>query len=473
MGQVNLLSGGLDVQGIVDNLIYVRREPIRRLEQQTKAYQDKISAYQAFNTKLLALKTAVESLLFNGEAAPLGLPSSLEERLRHSIFALRTAKSSDETVLTVSANKGTTTGSFTVTVTRLAKFDTYASNNFATDTSTATQTGTLVVQKGSDAPVTIVIDDTNNTLQGIKNAINNADAGFTASIIRDGSTAPYRLVIASDDSGTANALSVTNNLNQGAGQALSLTQTIAADDAALQINGVDITCSSNSVPDAIEGVTLQLKASSGTATVTVERDIDAIVAGLKDLAAKYNDVVAYITSQFRYDSTEKQAGILSGDFTLRQAQGMLNSTLTQSIGSDNAGLKLLSQIGLKIGRDGTLSVDETRLEQSLSSDFRATAHVVLADAPDQAGNAVSIAPRLYSQLKNLTDSLEGPIFRAQDAVQQNITRINKQIEQMEARLEVQRELLTAEYSRADQALKQLALLQNSLTTQMNSLQSLY
>jgi flagellar hook-associated protein 2 len=136
-------------------------------------------------------------------------------------------------------------------------------------------------------------------------------------------------------------------------------------------------------------------------------------------------------------------------------------------------LKLLSQIGLKIGRDGTLSVDETRLEQSLSSDFRATAHVVLADALDQAGNAVSIAPRLYSQLKNLTDSLEGPIFRAQDAVQQNITRINKQIEQMEARLEVQRELLTAEYSRADQALKQLALLQNSLTTQMNSLQSLY
>jgi flagellar hook-associated protein 2 len=473
MGIVNLISGGLDVTGIVDNLIYVQREPIRRLEEQTKAYQDKLSAYQAFNTKLLAFKTAVESLLYKGETAPLSLPSGFEERLSHSIFALRTAKSSDEAVLTASASKGTTTGNFTVTVSRLAKSDTYASNNFATDISTLTQTGTLVIQKGSDDPVTITIDDSNNTLQGIKNAINNADAGFTASIIRDGSAAPYRLVITSDDSGTANALTITNNVNQGAGQALSLTQTIAADDAALQINGVDITSSSNSVSDAIEGVTLQLKASSGTAVVTIERDIDAIVEGVKDLAVKYNDVVAYIKSQFRYDSTKKQAGILSGDFTLRETQSMLSSTLSQSISSDNATLSLLSQVGLNIAGDGTLSVDETKLKQSLSSDFRGTAHVLLADALNQAGNAVSIAPRLYDQLKNLTDSLEGPVFRAQDAAQQNITRINKQIQQMEDRLEVQRELLTAEFSRADQALKLLTVLQNSLTSQVNTLQSLF
>lgn len=472
MALIDLINGGLDVQGIVDNLIYVQREPIRRLEQQTKDWQNKISAYQAFNTKLLAFKTAVESLLYKGEDAPLTLPTTFEQRLSHSLFALRKATSSDETVLTATAGKGLATGVYTVTVSSLAQADSYTSNNFASSTATLTQTGTLIIEHGSDDPVTITIDETNNTLQGIRDAINAAGAGFTASILNDGSATPYRLVITSDDSGTANALTITNNLNQGSGQAVTLTQTLAAADAALQINGVDIVSSSNTVADAIEGVTLQLKAATGSATVTIERDLDAIVEGVKDFAAKYNDVVSYIASQFRYDATKKEGGILSGDYTLREAQSRLSSALSRRIESDDASLVVLAQIGLKTGRDGTLSVDESRLKQSLSSDFRGTAHVLLADALDDEENTISIAPDLYNQLRSLTDTLEGPVFRAQDAIQQNIRRVNEQIEQMEQRLEVQRDLLILQFSRADQALKQLSVLQNSLASQISTLQTL-
>lgn len=470
MALIDLINGGLDVQGIVDNLIYVQREPIRRLEQQTKNWQSKISAYQAFNTKLLAFKTAVESLMYKGEDAPLNLPATFEERLRHSLFALRKAASSDETVLTATANKGIATGIFTVTVSSLAQADSYASNNFASRTETLTQTGTLVIQRGDEDPVTITIDETNNTLQGIRNVINAAGAGFTASILNDGSAEPYRLVITSDDSGTANALTITNNLNGGSGQSVTLAQTVAAADAALTINGVSVVSSSNTVAGAVEGVTLQLKAA-GSATVTIERDLDAVVEGLKEFAAKYNDVVSYIASQFRYDATKKEAGLLSGDHTLREAQSRLSLALSRTIASDDASLVVLAQIGLKIGRDGTLSVDETTLRQSLSSDWRGTAHVLLADALDGGGNTVSIAPALYSQLRNLTDALEGPVFRAQDAIQQNIRRVSRQIEQMEQRLEVQRDLLILQFSRADQALKQLAVLQNALASQISTLQS--
>jgi len=472
MGTINLINGGLDIQGIVDNLIYVQREPIRKLEEQTKTYQDKVSAYQAFNTKLLAFKTSVESLLYQGDQVPFSFPSSFEERLNNSVFALRTAQSSDEAVLTATASKGMTIGDFTVTVSRLAKFDTYASNNFASDTGTETQTGTIVIQKGVGDPVTVTVDDTNNTLQGIRDAINRANAGVTATIIQDGSASPYRLVLTSSESGTANALSITNNLKNKPGTALTFSRTVSADNAALQINGINIINSSNTVTDAIEGVTLNLRAASGSAVVTVGRDLDSIVAALKDFASKYNDVVSYISSQFTYSATDKKAGLLAGDFTLRRAQGMISSTLMGTINSDGAALRLLSQVGLKRNSDGTLTVDEAKLEQALESDFRGTAHVFLADAQDAAGGTVSIAPQLFDQLKSMTDTLEGPVFRAQDAVQQGITRINKQIEQMEERLEKQREILIAQFAKADEALRQLNVLQTSLNSQISSLQGL-
>ncbi|MBM3791047.1 MAG: hypothetical protein FJW35_11965, partial [Acidobacteria bacterium] len=202
MGLVNLVNGGLDVQGIVDNLIYVEREPIRKLEQQSKAYQTKISAYQTFNAKLLSFKTSIEGLLYHGSSMPLSYPSTFEERLRNSSFALRTAESSDAAVLTATAEKGTVIGNFSITVTSLARSDAYASSNFDSTTAITTQTGTLVIQKGSGEAITITIDETNNTLAGIRSAVNNSGAGVTAGIVNDGSAAPYRLVITSDDSGT-------------------------------------------------------------------------------------------------------------------------------------------------------------------------------------------------------------------------------------------------------------------------------
>jgi len=471
MGTVNLLNGGLDVQGIVDNLIYVEREPIRRLERSIKGYETRASAYQEFNTKLLAFKTSIESLLYHGDSVPLTTPASFNDRLSNSLFALRTATSSDETVLTATANKGVTTGQFTVTVSQLARADSYASNNFASDTDTQTQTGTLIIQRGADDPVTITIDDTNNTMQGVKNAINAADAGFTASIINDGSATPYRLVITSDESGTANALSITNNINQGGGQSLTLAQTVIAQDASVQINGVDIASSSNTITDAIEGITLNLKAESGTAVVDVGRDLEAIVEGIKDFVEKYNEVISYISSQSRYNAEDEKAGILSGDITLRITQSQLSSSLLQRIDSDEAALTVLSQIGIHFNNDGTLTVNEEDLEDALSSSFQAAAHVLLADALDQGGSSVSIGPQLLRQLKGLTDPLEGPVLNAKDSVQKNIDRIQDQIERMEERLEVRREILISQFSRADQALRQLTVLQSALTGQINSLQA--
>jgi flagellar hook-associated protein 2 len=471
MTSIDLINGGLDVLGIVDNLIAVERAPIDRLGTRVETYQKKISAYQALNSRLLAFKTGIESLLFQGEDVPLSMPSEYADRLSKSLFALRTTVSSNEDVVTATAGKGAAIGNYSVAVSQLAKFHSFASNNFLSDTSTLTQTGTLVIQKAGEAEVTITIDETNNTLQGIKSAINSQNAGFTATILNDGSGTPYRLVITSDDSGTANALTITNNLTAGAGDAVTLLETTPAQDAMLQINGVSITSSSNTVADAIEGITFDLKAESGTAAIRVERDDDAIVAGLKDFVAKYNDVISYISSQSRYDATQKTAGILAGDFTMRAAHSDLASILSQSITISGDSFRVLSQAGITLTNSGTLSLDETLFRDKLSSDFDDVAQLFLADGLNGEGSTTSIMPALQNRLRSLTDTIDGPVFHASDALQRNISRLNLQIEQMESRLEMRREILTTQYSQADAALRQLSVLQASLEGLVNSLSS--
>jgi len=470
MSSINLINGGLDVQSIVDGLITAERQPITRLEKQNQTHQSKISAYQTFNSKLLAFKTSVDSILFHGEDVPLNVPSSFSDRLSKSLFALRKATSSDEDVITATAGKGEATGTFHVTVDGLAGYHTYGSANFISNTETETGTGTLVIQKGSEDEVTFTITAENNSLQGIRDEINDADAGFTATVVNDGSATPYRLVITSDDSGSANELTITDNLTGGS--ALTLAQIAAANDATLTVNGVEYTRSSNSISDVILGVTLNLKAESGSSQIVVERDVDSIVSGIQDFVAKYNDVVSYIASQSKYDPATKKAGILAGDYTLRDTRSKLSSILNQSIAAEGYSLSLLSQIGIKLGNTGTYTVDETKLREQLSADAENVAHLFLADATDSEENTISLVPMLHSRLKGITDTFEGPVVRATNALQQNIGRVKHQIEEMESRLETRRAILLAQFTKADQALRQLSVMQMSLTSQLNTLSSL-
>lgn len=464
------INGGLDVQSIVDNLMAVEQLPVQRLQTQTQSYQSRITAYQTLNTKLLALKTSAEYIMFNQGDVLLNIPDGFADRLSSSLFALRKATSSNESVMTATAGKGNIIGNYTVQVTQLAKYSSFASNNFASDTATTTKTGTITIQNGTDTPVSIEITSENNTLQGIRNAINAENTGFSASILNDGSGTPYRLVVTAKDSGAANNLTITTNWDVGAsGSDVTFAETTHGEDAALQVNGVNIASSSNTVANAIEGITLNLKAESGTAIISTERDTDSVVAGLKDFVAKYNDLVSYITAQSTFDTKTKTAGVLAGDFILREAQTKLSSALTRSISSDGSSLQVLSQVGIKLMNDGTLSLDETKFRNTFSAKYDETAHLLLANGLDSQGNTASIVPMLQQQLRTLTDSVEGPVFRAEDSAQKSIDRINKQIDQINLRLEARRAMYVAQYIKANEALAQLAVMQTSLANQLSVL----
>lgn len=375
---INLINPQIDVGTIVDNLIYVDSAPVRLLQSRTTTLQSKISAFQGLNTKISTVLDRVQNALYSGGTVPLLSPYTFTDRLASSIFTKGKVDSSDDSKVSATASNVTSAGSYSINVTGLAQAKSMVSSNFAGTNTTQTGTGTLIITTGSNSPVTVNISSSNSTLSGVCNAINAANAGVTATIINDGTSNPYRLLITANDTGTANAFTVTDNLSGG--QALNITQKQAAANAEFSVNGVDITKSSNTVSDVISGVTFTLKAQTTSAvTLNVGHDIDSIISSLQDLVTAYNDVNSFINSQFTYNSTTKAAGVLAGDSTLRTIQSNLQSKVVQLISNRYTAYSIANQIGLEFNSDGSLTLDEATLRSALSSNFTGVAALLLGD----------------------------------------------------------------------------------------------
>jgi flagellar hook-associated protein 2 len=381
---VNLTSSMLDVGSIVDGLINVDSAPMRNIQSKVTTLQSKVSAYQSLNTKLSALSDKVNTLLFGATEAPIVQPYSFSDRLSKSVFAKCGVTSSDANAISADASNANSAGDYSITVSSLAQAKTMASAGFSDTAATTTGTGTLTITTGSNNPVIVTINSSNSTLKGVRDAINNANAGVTATIINDGSSAPYKLLITADDTGTASSFTLTDSLSGG--QALSLAQTQAATDAQFVVNGVSITKSSNTISDVISGVTFTLKdLTDSPVTLNVGKDVDSIVTALNEFITAYNTVNSFITGQFTYNTSTKSAGLLSGDATLRRIQSNLQSQFTQSVSNRYTDYNIVGQVGLEFSRDGSLSLDEAKLRSALSDNYAAVAALFLGDGTPAGG----------------------------------------------------------------------------------------
>jgi flagellar hook-associated protein 2 len=253
--------------------------------------------------------------------------------------------------------------------------------DFGTITGTATSgkyaTGTTFSSTGAGVK-TVTIDSTNNTLQGMRDAINAANIGVTASIINDGSTSPYRLVLSSANMGAANSMKISasgdatvsallaNDPTGGtAGQ--NLTESVTALSANFKVNGIAISKNSNTVMDVIPGVTLNLtKVTTAPVTLTVTQDTASITKSVNDFVTAYNTLSKSLTDVSSYDAATKTGAVLQGNATVRNLQAQLRSVLnTPGAGTVTS----LSQIGVTFQRDGTLALDSTKLTSVMKSDF--------------------------------------------------------------------------------------------------------
>jgi len=378
------IGSGLDVNGIVSQLLAAEAEvPSIRLDKTEAGLQVKLSGYGSIKGSLSALQSSLSALQN---------PAS---------FQGRTIASSDTDVLTVSSNGQVGKANYDIDVTTLAEThklstDPTLANAQFTDVTDFIGTGTLTFKFGTNdytqgtdtysgftqnpdqSTKTVTITD--GSLEGVRDAINQANIGATASLVFDGEF--YRLAITSDTTGEANGLQITvddDDLNDSNTSGLSLlsfnetstniVQTAAAVDAAFTVNGINITSASNTVTTAIESATINLK-QPGSADVSVSLDKGKISSAINSFVSSYNGFVDITNQLTEYNAETQVAGTLNGDAITRGITNTVRRLISDPVGEVGEALTILAEIGVTTdSKTGRLNIDSETLNNKLESDF--------------------------------------------------------------------------------------------------------
>jgi flagellar hook-associated protein 2 len=467
-------SGGLDVQGLVSQLMTLERRPIDKLNTQVDSYQNKISSFGTLKGLVSGFQTSLQ-----------GLSNNFEEY---------SATPSDTSVFSASATSTAAAGIYTLEVTNLAQTQSLvaagqASSTAAIGSGTPTTItfdfgtisgGTLAsgVYSGAafasngDGTKNITIDGTNNSLQGIRDAINTAKIGVTATIVNDGSGTPYRLALTSEKSGISNSLKIATSGGDGAidnllahdpagmPAAQHLSQTAAAQNANFIVNGIAITKPSNMVSDAMEGVTLALsKPTTVPVTLTVARNTEAIKTGVSGFVDSYNAMVNQFKSRSAYggSSTDPNKPALAGDGTVRlmldQLHGVFNAGASGALTS-------LSQIGITTKTDGTLKLDSSKLDTALANNF--------SDVKNLFSSETGYATRL-NKWADAVLAPGGVIDTRTKSLDTSIKGYNDQISKLEIRMTTLQKQYTTTYANLNVLLSNMNSTSSYLTQQISKL----
>jgi len=375
------IGSGLDIELLVTQLMAAERAPTEnRLISRSTEFAGQLSAFGA-------LKGALS-----------GLQSSLSGLQQLSTFTGRNATVSDADVLSASASNSAAAGSYAIEVSGLAKAHSLASGSY-TSASDVVGEGELSFRFGTTdytspdpgpesydgftvnadkAAASITIDSSNNTLQGIRDAVNNADIGVSASIINDGSG--FRLLFASTDTGAENSLEVSVTESGAAGlsafefnaSSTNLDQTVAAQDAAFTVNGLAVTSASNKVGGVVSGLEITLKSETSGVPVEVDvsRNSTSIKGALNSFISAYNGFIDTANSLTSYDPATDAAGFLLGDATMRGISGRLRSEINAAVNGAGA-YDTLASVGVTTDDKGKLVLNQAALDDVLEDDFDA------------------------------------------------------------------------------------------------------
>lgn len=450
------VGSGLDVGGIISQLMAAERQPLTRLQTQQKSYQSKLSAFGQLQSAMSKLQDAAATLA------------------KSSTFSATTASAGDTKAFTASSTTSAQTGSYNIEVQQLAR-----AQRVATSATTAPTVGegSLTISLGryaEDGSFTAAADGEKTisvaagaSLADLRDAINGADAGVSAQIINNGTV--DQLVISSKETGAAQAfkLSGTGGLadfSYDAGSATpGLTTVQQAQDARLTIDGLAITRGSNTIADAIEGVTLTLaKPTEGETAVTVSRDDETAKKAIDEFAKAWNELNTLIRTQTSYDAATKKAGTLNGDASVRSIQGQLRSVFSNPI-SGLSGATMLSQAGISFKTDGSMSVDSAKLAEALADPSMKIGELFAGN-----GTVNGFAKTLETRVKGMLDT-DGLLSARTDGINRTIKSFDARIESLEARLVKVEARYSAQFTALDAAMSSMNTTSAYLTQQLATL----
>ncbi len=465
------VGSGLDAESIVTKLVALERQPIDKLQTQASTIQSKISAFGKIQSAVSSLRDA---------AAKLTSPD---------LWASTVATSADSSVA-FSTTTGAAPGNYNVSVSSLAAGQSVLSNTVLSAPSSTLGSGTLTFEVGSwsgstftgktGATAVNVAIDAADSLETIRDKINNANAGVKATIINDASGA--RLVMNSASTGLNNGFRVTaadsDGVNDDASglSALSFTdptatggattQTQAASNAAAKINGVDISSDTNTFSNVLTGITVTVnKITAAPVGVTVAQDNDTITKAITDFANAYSSLDSVLKNNTKYDESTKKGAILQGDGTALNLINQFRSMLASNTSASSV-FASLSSAGLETQSGGALTVNSTKLKSALGNLAELKK---LFSATDLSGGG---ADGMATKFRKLTDTLlgiEGALTTRTAGLNTAVNNNQKRQDALETRSALYEKRLRAQYSALDKAMASISTQSGYVTQMINSM----
>jgi len=424
-------AGGsvIDVNSLVSQLVAATRAP-----------QDSVisTKTQAVTTQITALGTL--------KGALSTFQTSLEAIATPSAFNAETANTSNDSVFTATASTDAVGGTYSVSVSQLAQAQQLVSKAFPADGTAPFGTGTLKISLGASS-FNVTVGSSNDTLAGLASAINSAagNPGVTATVISG--TDGDHLVLSSTLTGAANTIQVAETdagtglaaVTYATGNTANYTQNSAAQDAKFSISGIAHSSSSNTVSDALSGVTLNLTGTTaaGTgagsfATLTVAQDTSTIETNIGNFVSAYNTLVGSIQQLSSYDSTTNTAGPMLGDALLSGIRNQIRSTLYSIVNNGSSTYNSLASIGITTKSDGTLSLNSTTLQTALN----AAPSAVSSLFSGASGIASNLNSQITSELASggAVDSRSKTLISQENALTDQTNQLNTQMAALTASL---------------------------------------
>jgi flagellar hook-associated protein 2 len=461
----NGIGSGLDINGMISQLMALEQRPLTSLARKEGSYQAKLSAFGQIKSVLSSLQTAANGLK---EAAK---------------FSATKATAGSEAGFTATSSSTAATGSYSVEVVQLAKVQriaTSATDQFAPDSGFTS--GKLTITFGTlvpGTPATFEPDDdrvaelefTGSTIEELRDAINaDSTLGIKASVVDNGSA--KQLVLTGTGTGANKAFSISGEdslaaLSYTPGGATTpsspLYELQGAQDAIVDIDGIRVRRGSNTIGDAIAGVTLTLtKESNGASVLTVADDRSAARSAIEAFVKAYNDAAAALKNLTGYDAEKKAAAALTGDATARNIQGQLRSMIGGAFSGLGATSRL-ADIGITFQRDGRLAIDSGKLDAALADPNRDVASFFVGNGTVKGlGETISI---------KLDDFLGagGLLNSRTDGINASIKALDRQRENLLSRLESVEKRYRAQFTALDSMIAGMTQTSNYLAQQLANL----
>ncbi|WP_110665515.1 flagellar filament capping protein FliD [Salinicola halophilus] len=435
------IGSGLDLNGLLGDLEKAEKEKLTPIVNQQKSYNTKLSAFGKLESSLESLRDSL---------------TKLDDA--ETFTAVKSSVTGDAISATTTGDA--VEGRYDIQVSQLAQAQSLASRGHASqsealeasDNSELAGQLSFTVGKGEDASTFSIDVIAGGSLEDLRDAINGANKGVSASIINDGSGTPYRLALTSKKMGEDHQIAIrgdNDNLNAAfsydpakSSDTNGMAEKVPARNALLKVNGVDIVSQSNTVEGALQGTTLELTATTESATLSVSKDTESMTKAVNAFVTAYNSFQTMADSLTSYDAESDTAGVLLGNSTMRSIESRLRSALSAGTGTDV--MSRLSDLGIERQLDGKLKVDDDKLSEAITSDsdaisrffggsdgadgFADSFNVTLNSILDEGGLLETSTSGIDTSLKRLDDRYN----RTQETINSTIDRYRKQFSQLDS-----------------------------------------